>query len=58
MLTESEPTQLVSTFDLVALFRSNADATNHHGPDAHSHDLSELRAVDGNDLPHVLAVHV
>lgn len=56
--TEREVSKLLAALDLLALLDRRVDAPDHHRADAHAHDAAELRAVDRDDLPHVLAVDV
>ena len=57
-LTERKVSELVTSFDLGALFHRCVDAPNHHRADADAHDTPKLRAINGNDLANVLAVNV
>jgi hypothetical protein len=56
--TEGEVTELFTTLDLFTLLLSGDDRTHHHRAYANRHNPTELRAIDGDDLPGVLTVHV
>ena len=56
--TESEIAKLLATLDRIAFFDSSFDTTNHHGTYADCHNAAKLGALDGHDLPCVLAVNI
>lgn len=43
---------------MFSLLHRRLDTSNHHGTDTNRHDAAELRAVDGHNLPCVLAINV
>lgn len=58
MRTEGKVAELLSAFDLLALFDSRDDRADHHRADTHRDGAPEGRAVDRYDLARVLAINV
>ena len=56
--TKSKVTELLSSLHVLALLDCGLYAANHHSADTDRHHLLKLGAVDRDNLPRVLAVHV
>ena len=57
--TKHGVSELLMTFDILASFDGSFDITHcHHSTNRDSHGEPESGAVDGNDLPDILAIYI
>ena len=57
-LTKGEISKFLATLDLLTLFHSCLNTSNHHGTYTHSHDTPKYRTIYGNDLANILTIHI